>query len=200
MPSYVIRSAEGQPHLLTSQEPIPSSRWPVYGITCLLDMGDPEIESLCKLAENTNDKSVRATLIKAAERLSDLAAPVAGPLRSWEISCIGAGFEHLSAEAVEGLTTILERFDSIQSLTVDTDTGSLHATRARPEGYTQDVDDALISVFSSSPGVRAVAFNGSGGASGRVATPQDPFWSPRGKDANTAAHQSELGSTTSDSP
>lgn len=199
MPSYVTRSAEGQPHLLRSQEPIPTVRWPVYNISCLLDMGDAAVKFLCELAEITTDKAARATLITAAERLSDNAAPVEGPLRSWEISCTGVGRGQLAAEAIQGLTTILERFDSVHSLTVETDTGLLYATRARPEGYTQDVDDALISIFSSSPGVRAVTFNGSGGSSGRTATPQDPFWSPRGKQASAAALETELGSSTSDS-
>lgn len=195
--TYVTRSAEGLPHLLKTQESIPSERWPLYSISNLLDTADPDIESLCTLADQTSDQDQRATLINSAERLScqldRKAVPTGAPLRSWELTCTGAGLEHLDNAVTDALTTILERFDAIHTLSVDTDTGTFHATRSRPTQYTQDVDEALISVFSRSPHFRAVTFSGAGGADGRIATPQDPFWSPHGMEIDRINHERALG-------
>lgn len=195
--TYVTRSVEGQPHLFKTRELIPTERWPFYGISTLLDTADPDIDALCTLADQDADLHKRAILIESAERLSCLldgkTVPAGAPLRSWELSCVGAGLEHLSDTVTNALTTILERFDAIQTLSVDTDTGTFHATRSRPAQYTQDVDDALISIFSGAPAFRAVTFAGAGGANGRVATPEDPFWSPQGMETNRVNHERALG-------
>ncbi|NJC22648.1 hypothetical protein BJ994_001724 [Arthrobacter pigmenti] len=197
MPTYVTRSADGQPHLLKTQQAIPHERWPFYSISTALDTADPDIEALCGLVDDSTDPATRSSLLRSAERLSNQlngkTVPAGAPLRTWELSCAGAGLEHLSEESTDALTVILERFDAIQSLAVDTDSGTFHATRGRIADYTQDVDDALISIFSSSPAFRAVTFAGTGGADTRVATPQDPFWSPHGKEANRLGYERALG-------
>jgi hypothetical protein len=108
----------------------------------------------------------------------------------------GPGLGAINAATRQELEQILELFTEVGGLVVQTTAGDVSVTRDFPSDYTIQVDRLLGEIFKNNPAVTGIKFLGS--ENSHTATPEDPYWSARGKAYASIEEARDAGELTAD--
>ena len=102
------------------------------------------------------------------------------PRRPWQLLLEGHGLAAADADLAAGLERILELMPSVPALRVETAQGTLVAMRDFASNYLTEVNAILAGLFSRNSDLAGIQFPGEETGPAHTATPDNPFWSPRG--------------------
>ena len=108
----------------------------------------------------------------------------AGTRRPWQLIAVGFGLKSLTPATARELERIFDLCPELPMLTIRTAGGEgFTVSRDFPSDALQEVDDRLARIFRENPAIAAITFPAEGNRPEHAATPDAPFWSPRGRES-----------------